>query len=184
MAFDSFGAPQFGLNDVKVATWNATNDYGEEVDVPSVQLLGITMRVQSAELEGDDEITASGSRVIGARGRLRFGSVSIAALEVLLGIASVASGSENDYLQIGGGDNLPYFGICGKALAEEGDGDFHAFLPKCKIMGDVELAVLQYGQFAIPEVEFMAVNDDTYDAINLIEHATAASVAIPPTALL
>ena len=41
MGFDSFGAPQFGLNDVKVAAYTATDTYGTEVDVPSVQMMEI-----------------------------------------------------------------------------------------------------------------------------------------------
>ena len=85
MGFDSYGAPQFGLNDVKVATWNATDDYDTAVDVPSVQLMGTTLQTVSAQLEGDDEITASAARAIGGEVRVRFGSISIAALEIMLG---------------------------------------------------------------------------------------------------
>ncbi len=183
MGFDAYGAPQYGLNDVKVATWNATNDYGEEVDVPSVQLMGTVLGIVSAQLEGDDKITASAARAIGGQCRMRFGSVSIAALEVLLGISSTASGAAQDELKISGGDKMPYFGICGKVLAEEGSGDLHIFLPKCRIMSDVTLAEAQYGQFIIPELTVQLVDDDTHGLIRLIEHAAAAAVAIPPTNL-
>ena len=61
MPFD-IASPQFGLADAKIATWNATNDYGTEVDVMSVQLLGVTMQTVSADLTGDDQITATASR--------------------------------------------------------------------------------------------------------------------------
>jgi hypothetical protein len=184
MGFDSFGAPTFGLNDVKIATWNSTNSYGTAVDVPSVQLMGAIMRVVTAQLEGDDKITATASRAIGGQSQIRFGSVSIAALEVMIGNSSTASGStpnQQDHLKISGGDNMPYFGICGKALAEEGSGDLHVFLPKVKITSDVTLASLEYGNFAIPELTVEAVDDATYGIINLVEHETAAAVAIPPT---
>jgi len=181
MAFDDYGAPQFGLNDVKIATWNATNDYGEEVDVPSVQLMGTTLATVSAQLEGDDSIQASASRAIGGEVRVRFGSISIAALEIILGNTSTASGSAQDHFKVSGGDAMPYIGICGKALAEEGSGDTHVFIPKCKLMGDLTIAQLEYGQFAIPEATIQIVDDATYGLINIIEHATAADVAIPPT---
>ena len=160
MAFDSYGAPQFGLNDVKIAPWTATDNYGSAVDVPSVQLMGAVLQVVSATLEGDDTITASAARAIGGEVRIRFGSVNIAALEVLLGntaTSSVASPNEVKQLKMAGGDNMPYFGIVGKALAEEGSGDFLVFLPKVRIMSDVELATLEYGNFAIPEFTAQAV---------------------------
>jgi hypothetical protein len=181
MAFDTIGAPQFGLNDCKIAAWNATDDYGTEVDVPSVQLMGAILQIISAQLEGDDAIQATAARAIGGEVRIRFGSVSIGALEVLLGNSSTASGAVQDHLAVAGGDNMPYFGICGKALAEEGVGDLHVFLPKVKITSDVELASLEYGQFAIPEFTAQAVDDATYYIINLVEHSTSVAVAIPPT---
>jgi hypothetical protein len=181
MSFDSYGAPQFGLNDVKIAVWNATDDYGTAVDIPSVQLMGTVLAVIAAQLEGDDKITDSAASTIGGEVRIRFGSVSIAALEVLLGISSTASGSAQDHLKISGGEAMPYFGICGKIKATQGSGDLHVFLPKVKIMDNVTLAEAQYGQYMIPEVSAQAVDDDTYGIVNLIEHATAADVAIPPT---
>ena len=183
MGFDSYGAPQYGLNDVKVAAWTATDTYGTAVDVPSVQMMRTTMRIISAELEGDDEITASGSRAIGAQVQVRFGSVSLAVLEVILGIASTPSGSPatQDHLQITGGARMPYFGLCGKINAEEGVGDLHVFLPKCKIMSDVELVPAEYGQFAISELTVMCVKDATYEILNLIEHAADTAITIPPT---
>lgn len=184
MAFDAFGAPTFGLNDCKVAAWNATNDYGTAVDVPSVQMMGAVLRILSAQLEGDDQITATAARGIAGQTQLRWGSVSIAALEVMLGNSSTASGSTpnaQDHLKVSGSDNMPYFGIVGKALAEEGVGDLHVFLPKVKITSDVTLASLEYGNFAIPEMTVEAVDDATFGLINLIEHETAAAVVIPPT---
>jgi hypothetical protein len=181
MPFDSFGAPQFGLRDVKIATWNATNDYGTAVDVMSVQLMGVTLSQVSAQLEGDDTITATAASAIGGEVRLRFGSISILALEVLLGIASTASGSAQDYIRVSGGTAMPYVGICGQALAAEGSGDTHVFIPKCKLTGDLTIAQLEYGQFAIPETTITIVDDSTFGLINVIEHAAETSVAIPPT---
>lgn len=186
MGFDSYGAPQFGLRDVQVAVWNGDGTYGTAVDVPSVQMMGAILKIISAQLEGDDQITATAARAVSGETRLRFGSVSIAALEVMLGNTSVTSGASpnrQDALTVEGGDNMPYFGICGKALAEEGAGDLHVFLPKVRIMQDVELASLQYGQFAIPEITVAAVSDADYGIVNLIEHETATDVALPPVGL-
>lgn len=183
MAFDSYGAPQFGLNDVKIATWNSTDSYGSEVDVMSVQLMGAVLQMISAQLEGDDSITATAARAIGGEVRLRFGSVSLAALEVLLGntaTSSVASPNEVMQLKMSGGDNMPYFGIVGRAIAEEGVGDFQVFLPKVRITSDITLATMEYGSFVIPEVTAQAVDDATYGILSLIEHEASTAIAVPP----
>lgn len=183
MAFDSYGAPQFGLNDVKIATWNATNSYGSAVDVYSVQLMSAILQIVSATLTGDDTITATASRAVGGEVRIRFGSVQIPALEVLLGntaTSSVASPNAVKQLKLVGGDNMPYFGIVGKAIAEEGVGDFLIFFPKVRIMSDVTLSTLEYGTFAIPELTCQAVDDATYGICSVIERQTAAAVTIPP----
>lgn len=183
MPFEAYGAPQFGLADVRIATWNATDDYSAEVDVMSAQALNTVMRVVSAELTGDDQITATASRAVGAQITLRMGGVSLAALEVMTGsspASSVASPNEVTNLRILGGQKMPYFGIIGKALAEEGDGDFFVFIPKAKIMGDVTLVQMTYGEFAIPEMTVMAVGDESYGIVNLGRRETAAALTIPP----
>ncbi len=187
MGFDSFGAPQFGINDAKVAAYNATNDYGTAVDIPSIQMLQTDIRILSGELEGDDQITDSHGQVIGARVRMRFGSMSIAALEVLLGLSSSASGStpnQVDQLKVSGGDNMPYVGIVGKIAATQGTdtgSDTQVFIPKCKITGDFTLIQAEYGQYTIPEVEVTAVDDATYGVALTIEQETGVAVAVPPT---
>lgn len=182
MAFDLYGAPQFGLSDCKIATWNATNSYGSAVDVYSVQLLGSVLQIISAQLTGDDTITATAARAVGGEVRIRFGSVQLPALEVLLGntaTSSVASPNAVKQLKIVGGDNMPYIGLVGKALGEEG-GDFLVFFPKLRIMSDVTLATLEYGTFAIPELTLQAVDDATFGICSVIERQTAGTVVIPP----
>lgn len=182
--FGDYGAPQFGLTDCKVATYNATNSYGTAVDVPSIQMMGVWGRIVSAILEGDDRETAVASRAVGGRADLRWGGITVEALEVLLGstaTSSVGTPNEVKTLRITGGQKLPYFGIVGKALAEEG-GAFWVFVPKAKItQNEFQLASLQYGQFAIPEMQCNLSDDASYGAINLIwmENSTTA-IAIPP----
>lgn len=187
MPFDTFGAPQFGISDAKVATYNATDDYGSAVDIPSVQMLQTDIRVLSGELEGDNQITDAHGQVIGATVRMRFGSLSIAALEVLIGNDSTPSGStpnQIDQLKISGGDNLPYVGISGFIPATRGTATgagAQVFIPKCKIMSDFTLVQGEYGQYTIPEVEVAAIDDATYGVALVIEEETGVAVAIPPT---
>jgi hypothetical protein len=183
MPFDSYGAPQYGLSDCVIAPWTATGTYGSSQDVMSVQMLSTVMRVVSAELTGDDVITATASRAVGAQITMRMGGVSLPVLEIMTGnsaTSSVSSPNEVTNLRISGGERLPYFAICGKALAEEGDGDFLVFVAKCKVMGDLNLVQLEYGSFAIPEMTVMAVPDGDYGILSLVERETAAAITIPP----
>lgn len=177
------GGPQFGLSDVKIATWNSDGSYGSAVDIPSVQMFSVNARVVSAELTGDDRITATASRVVGASLQMRNGSVTIAALEILFGLtatSSIASPNNVKNLRINSGIRLPYFGVIGKVLAEEGDGDLWAFIPKCRITADVTLMNAGYGTFVVPEMNAVGVADEDYGVINFVVHETEAAVTIPP----
>lgn len=179
------GGPTFGLQDVKIAAWNGADDYATEVDVMSAQSLNTVMRVVTAELTGDDVITATASRPVGSQITMRFGGVSIAALEVMIGntaTSSVASPNNVKTFRVAGGESLPYFGITGRAIgAEDPTQDTLVFLPKVKIMSDFNLIQMEYGQFSIPEVTLMGVADSSYGIINLIQRETGSTtVEVPP----
>ncbi len=186
MGFDPKGSPTLGLDDCKVGAWASTGTYGTLVDVPSVQLMDTTMKVVNAQLEGDDQITANSSKIVGATCKIRFGSLSLAALVVMLGVSKVNSGTTpnaQDAITLVGGTQLPNFGLCGRAKASQGGGDLHVFLPKCQIMEDVNLGSLEYGKFTITELTVYAVNDETYDLLNFVEHETVTSITMPPTGI-
>lgn len=179
--FDSYGAPQFGLKDVKIATWTTTGTYGTAVDVPSVQMLNTTISVISAKLEGDDKTTDTQSKRTGGAITFRFGAIDIDVWEVLTGLSDNESGSTPNAkrtLTITAA-KYPYIGIVGIADATQGAGDLHVFIPKCKVMGDVSLK-LEHGQYSIPEVTLEAVEDGAYGICQLIEHETAVVAALPP----
>lgn len=180
MPFDQ-GAPQFGIRDCAIATWNSAGSYGTLVDVMSIQMMGVTMQQVSAQLTGDDEITATAARAIGGQVQMRFGGANLDSLAILLGIA-IGTISSVEQIQIAGGDVMPYFGIIGKFNAEEGGGDTWAFMPKCKIVSDFTLIQGEYGAFAIPEVTVQAVSDASYGVINLITHPTALDITVMPPA--
>jgi hypothetical protein len=179
--FDSYGAPQFGLKDVKIAAWSSTGSYGTAVDVPSVQMLSTNIETINAELEGDDQITDTHAKRRSGEVTFRFGAIDLDVWEVLTGEASVESGpspNEKSTLTMDA-DSYPYIGIVGIADATQGDGDLHIFIPKCKIMGNVALK-LEYGQYSIPEVTLKAIPDGDYGICQLIEHETAVVAALPP----
>lgn len=182
--FGDFAGPEFGLDDVKIASLAANGTYGTEVDIPSVQLYEVNPQTVNAQLEGDDKITDTHAIAISAQIRVRFGSIPFEALQILLGENYVESGSESggnrtQTLTVG---NLtfPYFGIVGRSLATQDDGDTTIFVPKCKIMEGFTFG-MQYGQYVIPELTLMAVkNTDATGIIQIIKHEVAQALTIPP----
>jgi hypothetical protein len=187
MPFD-IGGPQFGLRDAKIAVHNGDGSYGTLVDVYSVQLYSAQIQTTTAELTGDDSITAVHATGRSAQVQLRFGSVQLGVLEILTGQTLSSSGSSPNIRREMIFDNFdfPYFGIAGKAVASEGAGaETHLVLPKVKITDGFQVN-FEYGSFAIPEVTAMAVTDPDYtDLANAIAHIvqyeSSTDVAIPPT---
>jgi hypothetical protein len=180
MAFDQ-GSPSFGLSDVKIQTWASAGTYsGSITDIMSVQMMGVTLQFSQAQLTGDDRITATAALGIGGTCQIRFGGISITALSIMLGRSNTTISS---VIQQGvkGGDRMPYFGIIGKALSAE-TGDTWVYVPKCKIMSDFQIAMLEYGTFAVPEVTCQLVDDDSYGIVNIVTHPTSLAITVMPPA--
>ncbi len=182
--FGDYAGPEFGLDDVKIATWNSNGVYGTAVDVPSVQMYTSDLKTVSAELEGDDQITDTHAIGISADIRVKFGSISLEAYEVLTGITSVEStdspGSTGVKTFDVGNVKFPYIGICGKSYSTQDAGDTQLFIPKCKIMEGFNVG-MQYGQYAIPEITLRAVKDSVYNCImRIVKHQEAVAVTLPP----
>ncbi len=174
----------FSLHDCKVATWTGTAAYGTAVDVLAVKMVDCNFNFISGEAQGDDSIVALASILISVKGKIQFTGVSIAVLEVLLGLtgtSSVATPNGIGQLKATAGKILPYFGLTGMASAD-GIGGVEYFFPKLKIMSDLKLASLNYGAFDVTEASFTGIADGTYNLFNLVKQETAILVAAVPPA--
>lgn len=181
--WNEFGGAPFGLEDVKIATLNADGSYGDEVDVPSVQMFSPNLQTTNAELEGDDITTAVHARNRSAELRLRFGGLSLDAYNVLTGVTVDTYGSTPDSaesMDFTSTDNYPYFGIVGKIADAEGSGCFMVFLPKVKILEGFELGA-EFGQFMTPEISARGIADDDGLIMRPIFYEADTSATIPPT---
>jgi len=185
MAADSYGAYAFGLRDVKVKTWASNGTYsGSAVDVPNAQTLNVVPEFVTGKQTGDDAIVAVASRLIGADITLKFGSMSLDALAIIMGVSATSSvSSPNEVKQFKPtlGTRMPNFGISGVAYSENDSGSFNLFIPKCKAMS-INFGGLEYGTFKDVEIQAYATADGTYNAINLIEQETAVTTAVVPPA--
>lgn len=179
MPFDQ-GAPQFGVNDAKVATWIATDSYGSLTDVMGIQMAQASIQIVSAIANGDDKIVAAASRLTGAQLQMRFVGLNPSMMSVITGIATDEISSVIN-LQFAGGERMPYFGAIIKALSEE-IGDSWVFLPKCKIMSDFVIFQGEFGAFTTPEVTVQCVEDETWGIANFITHPTDVPITIIPPA--
>lgn len=181
MAFDQ-GSPQFGVADCKIQTWASAGTYsGSLTDIMSVQMVGFTLNQVNAILTGDDQETAADGRVTGGMLQLRFGGINLDALAILLGKA-IGTISSVEQQGIQGGHRMPHIGILAKALAAESGGDTWLYLPKCKLWGDIPLAMLEYGAFVIPEVTVKCLPDPTYGIYSIITHPTDVAITVMPPA--
>lgn len=171
----------FGIYDCKIAalTDPSVPTYDTAVDVEVIQLMGVSIDMISAMLEGDDGIADVHSKPISGQVRMRFGfgRNHLAVWAILLNKPSVDSGDDT-YLVIGD-ENPDYFGVCGRINHTSGGGDLHIWMPKCKLMEGLSLEA-QYNSYMTPEVSVKALKlNDTHGMIVPIMHETAVPVAIP-----
>jgi hypothetical protein len=183
------GGPQFGLADVKIGVRGASGGtYSSIYTVPSVQVLGIRTETVNAELPGNDRITATAAKQTSATVTLRLGSVPIDLIWMLQGGSIQSSGSSPNLYKLFKVTNRKFraIGLCGKANAEEGNGDMHLFIPNAKVNDGFEVR-FEYGAFSIPELQLKALPDTAFaDAEGFpalfipVAHETAVAVSLPP----
>jgi len=178
--------PQFGLVDCQIAKNNLNGTFGTEEDVPSVQLLDVKYNTTTANLEGDDTITAVQARAISAEVTLRFGSIKQEVLEIITGETLDESGAtpnRRNRLKFDGAPGFPWFALCGRAdAAEDAISATLVFIPKLKCTSGFAVR-MEYGAFSIPEITAIAVKDPDYGCFfEVTEYETAPVVTIPPQA--
>lgn len=168
----------YGVNDLKLAVRNATNDYAEALDVWGVRSFEVTIETQSKRLEGDDVILRAHSRIIAAQIKCQFAFKDLAVYAALTG-NTATSGTSKEHVEFSD-DSPPYLGIVAQVRSDDDDGDVHIFAPMGKLMSGFTLRA-QYGEFLTPEITFDCVKDDTFGIIRLINHDHTTAIVIPPS---
>jgi hypothetical protein len=172
----------FGIQDGIVAPRTSALVYGTAVNVPHIQMMNVTARVQSAEGTGDDRIVVVASRLIAGSAQVRMQGVSLEVLEVVLGLTLIEIGSGDTLkttLPLSAGHRLPWFGMAGQGLEEEGNGDVLIYAPKAKVASDISLGTLEYGTLSSIEFTATLLGEGDYDIIDLQHRATVGALAIP-----
>jgi hypothetical protein len=169
---------RYGLRDVKIAAWTSEGVYGTAVDFGAAQLFQVSIEVEEAELPGDDVIVDTHSTAKSVAISLRQGDVSLDVISIMSG-EDITSGAGARSIVFGQSDR-PYFALCGKINGTGDGGDTHLFIPKCKLKGALPWK-MEYGNYMIPEMTAEGVYEGaTNGFLKIVEHDTAADVAIPP----
>lgn len=187
MPFAAYGDPVFGLQDGKVGKWVSTGVYSTPlVDLMSIQMMSVAAEPVTADLTGDDRITAVATRLTMGSFTVRFGGSIMEVLSVVFGLTPTVTGITPALVQqmlLPGGQRFPYFGMIGQALAEEGGGDQLVFIPKAKVTSSITLASNTYGEFQTIEFTARAVDDEDYGLINIIRRQTTGAFTMPPAGI-
>jgi hypothetical protein len=175
----------YGVREARVGTYlPATELWDTSVDVPNLQAIKVT---PSAD---NDEMMVYGGKehglavIVGCEVTLDFAGIADTVVAAMTGISSSSSGSgasETRTRRLEGGDNLSYFGLMVKILADDG-GDLHLYFPRCQLQSYFPLQMDKENKFLVPNVTAMAYrlrkeDGSLYPVIDMIEHATATSLA-------
>lgn len=184
----SFGGPQYDIDDVKIAVNNGDGTFGTLVDVPSVDLFQVGVRMKSAEMRGDARITAVASQTEAIEFQMRMGSFPPEVYAILFGATPQSSGAVGNRakeLSIGAGLRMPYFSIVGRSLAGETAGGTMIWVPYIKISQTVSVRV-EYNAFSMPEVTATALGDPVLTdssgrplLVKFKEYETLPAIAMP-----
>lgn len=182
------GGPNYGARDGKIGTWDGDGTYSGVVDIYGLRLLSWKLDTTSSDGKGDDAVLVTATRNEKGTARLAFLSVQFNLIEVITGVETIESGVTKSRQKIST-KAPPYVGVAGQAFAEEGNGDTHMFIPKCKMTEGFEIR-FELDSFSIPELTLSSVQDENFlDAQDypllavFDQNSTHVAVALPPVGM-
>lgn len=173
MANETYGKFLYGLRDLKVTNIGGT----VQEDLDAAQSLTFSPTFNSAELRGDDVVKVSMGSLSGGTATISAGGYSSAAVAIMFGKTLSQSGStpnEITTLQLNAGDVMPYFKVYGLAR-DEGGGDVHVLLSKCKVTGWGGIDFSDENWF-VNSVDVQCLDDGTNGVVKILQHETAATL--------
>jgi len=167
------GDKPFGINDIAITDITGAT----QVDLPSSRVLAFNPRLISAELSGDDQITAVASRLQAVDWELEAGGVDLDVVAIMSGYTVGSSGStpnQSEWIQWDGAQCFPYFKIYGKALGVDCTDNIHVYIYKAKCT-EWE-GRLQDGQFYITRARGIAIDDGSNGVMRIVQQETATAL--------
>lgn len=177
MANPTYAQYLLGLRDVKITKI----DGSAQEDMDAAQEFTVAITVETSELEGDDVVKASISRITKGEGNAQAGSISSSALGIITGATPSTSGSTPNRvttLSITNTLRPPYFKIYGMAYDDQ-LGALQVIVHKAKLSGNIELAMSTGDNWMTPGFDFTCVGNDSGVIMDIKQLETAA--ALPTT---
>lgn len=172
MTNPTYGHYVLSVNDVKVT--NLAGSTQEDLD--AAQELTVVLVYRVGKLYGDDVLKAIMTRVTEGEGSVSAGSVSSAALAIMLGVTPATSGvTPNRVTTITVTPNmrLPYFKIYGMGY-DDVTGAFQLLCYKVKITGNTEFSLKDGAdEWVTPGFEFAIVDDGSGKLLEIKQLETA-----------
>ncbi len=174
-----YGEVVFSLVQMRLASYNIVTDtFGTAVELPEAQTLEFSFETDTDAIKAGGYLQHLLAVTTHATLKLSSAGVPFEALAILSGASNNSSGTPPNRtrrLNVGaGGSGLPYFGVVGKLVGEQGD-DLHVGLPVCKLDG-VPSWKAEQNKFVIASAEGRAIKRASGHLVYLLGHETAASV--------
>ena len=161
----------FGLRQLKLVS-----AAGATVYLPAAQTLTVSPKVQTEEFYAEGILVASVAVITSVAWDLAHGGLSLAALAMLTGLATVAAGTtpnQSLQLSIANGAAFPYVVIYGRATGDSG-GDVVIRLARAKLQS--LSGRFSDGQFLITSCSGVAAYDSTLSTLFLSQRETANAI--------
>ncbi len=157
-----------GVRDLKISTWLAGNSYGPAYDVLGIRNANLTWNTESDELRGDDAVLDRYSKLVSVGLTIQEASIDLTTLDMLLGGTLVSNANYYD-LSISENDEIPYVAVAGRVVGSGGKGDFHFFVPKAKLSGNLQLNA-QVDTYLLPQADLQGVYEGTINGMLRLRH--------------
>ncbi len=173
----TFGEVAFTLVDLQVAPVTSSG-YGTAVDLDYQQVMEIEPQHDTHEIKAGGKLVELLSVVTHANFKISQGLVDQEALAVIAGTTATTSGTTPNQTKTtdleGGGAGLPYFGVIGKLVSNDGAA-LMIGLPKCKL--DAAPATKsEQNQFVMAEASGRAIADSNGIIVRYQAQETAGNI--------
>lgn len=172
-----FSEVVFTLVDVRIAAYNILADtFGTAIVVPEPQTYEVTPEADNDSIKATGKLTHLLSVLTHVSFKMSTAGIPFEALAIMSGASTNSSPTtQKTSKQSAGGAGMPYFGIVGKLVGEQGD-DLHLGLPVCKLDKSPGWKAEQ-NKFLIGECAGKAIaRESSGFAIYVLGHQTAAAI--------
>lgn len=146
-----------GIRDLKIAAWNSENSFGTAYDVLGARNMSVTWVVSSEDLEGDDTVLDTFTKIQSVTVQIEQAAVDLAIAEYILG-GTLVSNADYEDIFIAEDDEVPYVALAGRIVGSDAAHDLHILVPKAKLAGNLTQTA-QLNQYMLPQAEFRGVNE-------------------------